>query len=77
MTGQCMRQVEMHPKWGVKNSFVNFAYIAQLINFIMSVSETLSQMRNDKSAENLKAGQDFLAANSSKPGVTELPSGLQ
>ena len=43
----------------------------------MSVSETLSQMRNDKSAENLKAGQDFLAANSSKPGVTELPSGLQ
>jgi FKBP-type peptidyl-prolyl cis-trans isomerase FklB len=26
---------------------------------------------------NLKAGQDFLAANKEKPGVTTLPSGLQ
>lgn len=43
----------------------------------MSVSEKLAQMRNDKAAENLKAGQDFLAENKSKPGVTELPSGLQ
>ena len=43
----------------------------------MSVSEKLTQMRNDKSAENLKAGQDFLAENKTKPGVTELPSGLQ
>ena len=34
-------------------------------------------MRNDKSAENLKSGQDFLAENKTKPGVTELPSGLQ
>lgn len=43
----------------------------------MSVSEKLTQMRNDKSAENLKSGQDFLAENKTKPGVTELPSGLQ
>lgn len=43
----------------------------------MSVSEKLTQMRNDKSNENLKAGQDFLAENKTKPGVTELPSGLQ
>ena len=43
----------------------------------MSVSEKLAQMRNDKAAENLKAGQDFLAENKSLPGVTELPSGLQ
>ncbi len=43
----------------------------------MSVSEKLSQMRNDKAADNLKAGQDFLAENKSKPGVTELASGLQ
>lgn len=43
----------------------------------MSVSEKLTQMRNDKSAENLKAGQDFLTENKTKPGVTELPSGLQ
>lgn len=34
-------------------------------------------MRNDKAAENLKAGQDFLAENKTKTGVTELPSGLQ
>ena len=43
----------------------------------MSVSEKLTQMRNDKSAENLKSGQDFLAENKTKPGVIELPSGLQ
>ncbi len=43
----------------------------------MSVSEKLTQMRNDKAAENLKAGQDFLAENKTKTGVTELPSGLQ
>lgn len=43
----------------------------------MSVSEKLAQMRNDKVADNLKAGQDFLSENKSKPGVTELPSGLQ
>lgn len=43
----------------------------------MSVSEKLAQMRNDKAAENLKTGQDFLAENKSLPGVTELPSGLQ
>ena len=34
-------------------------------------------MKEDKAASNLKAGQDFLAANKQKPGVTELPSGLQ
>lgn len=43
----------------------------------MSVSEKLTQMQNDKAAENLKAGQDFLAENKTKTGVTELPSGLQ
>lgn len=43
----------------------------------MSVSEKLSQMRNDKAADNLKAGQEFLAENKTKPGVTELESGLQ
>lgn len=34
-------------------------------------------MQNDKAADNLKAGQDFLAENKSKPGITELASGLQ
>ncbi len=34
-------------------------------------------MKTEKAAANLKEGQDFLAANKLKPGVTELPSGLQ
>ncbi len=43
----------------------------------MSISDKLAQMKADKAAENLKAGEDFLAENKTKPGVTELPSGLQ
>ena len=43
----------------------------------MGVADKLSQMKNEKSAANLKAGQDFLEANKQKPGVTALPSGLQ
>ena len=43
----------------------------------MSVSDKLAQMKADKSAANLQEGQDFLAANKQKPGITELPSGLQ
>lgn len=34
-------------------------------------------MKNEKAAANLKAGQDFLDANKSKPGIVALPSGLQ
>jgi len=34
-------------------------------------------MKNEKAESNLKAGQEFLAANKTKAGVTELPSGLQ
>ena len=43
----------------------------------MGVADKLSQMKNEKSAANLKAGEDFLEANKQKPGVTALPSGLQ
>ena len=43
----------------------------------MGIADRLSQLKNEKAAENLKAGQDFLAANKTKEGVTELPSGLQ
>jgi FKBP-type peptidyl-prolyl cis-trans isomerase FklB len=43
----------------------------------MGVFDKLSQMKNDKAAANLKAGQDFLDANKSKPGIVALPSGLQ
>lgn len=43
----------------------------------MSITDKLFRMKSEKSAANLKAGQDFLAANKSQPGVVELPSGLQ
>ncbi len=43
----------------------------------MSITDRLFQRRNEIAAANLKAGNDFLAANREKPGVTELPSGLQ
>ena len=43
----------------------------------MGVADQLAQMRAEKAAANLKAGQDFLADNKQKPGITELPSGLQ
>ena len=43
----------------------------------MGAADQLAQLRAEKANANLKAGQDFLAANKTKPGVTELPSGLQ
>jgi FKBP-type peptidyl-prolyl cis-trans isomerase FklB len=43
----------------------------------MSISDRLAQIKADKAAANLKAGQEFLAANKQKAGVTELASGLQ
>ena len=46
-------------------------------NNCMGIADKLAQMKAEKAAENLKAGQDFLAANKTKEGVTELPSGLQ
>jgi FKBP-type peptidyl-prolyl cis-trans isomerase FklB len=43
----------------------------------MSITDRLFKINADKSANNLKIGADFLAANKQKAGVTELPSGLQ
>jgi FKBP-type peptidyl-prolyl cis-trans isomerase FklB len=43
----------------------------------MSVAEKLSFMKSQKAAANLEAGSAFLAENKKRPGVTELPSGLQ
>ncbi|WP_153800615.1 FKBP-type peptidyl-prolyl cis-trans isomerase [Foetidibacter luteolus] len=43
----------------------------------MSVADKLAELRSEKSAANLKAGNDFLSANKNEEGVTELPSGLQ
>jgi FKBP-type peptidyl-prolyl cis-trans isomerase FklB len=43
----------------------------------MGISDKLSELKNEKAAANLKAGQDFLETNQHKPGVVALPSGLQ
>lgn len=43
----------------------------------MGIADKLFQLKNDKAAANLKAGQEYLAANKLKPGITELASGLQ
>jgi FKBP-type peptidyl-prolyl cis-trans isomerase FklB len=43
----------------------------------MSLTDKLSQLKTGKAAANLKAGEEFLSQNTQKPGVTELPSGLQ
>ncbi len=43
----------------------------------MGITDRLFKMKTEKAEANLKAGQEFLAANKQKEGVTELPSGLQ
>ena len=43
----------------------------------LSLTDKLFRMKADKAESNLKAGQEFLAANKQKSGVTELASGLQ
>ena len=43
----------------------------------MSIADKLFNLNKEKSSANLKAGQDFLEANKTKPGVVTLPSGLQ
>lgn len=43
----------------------------------MGAADQLAQMKAEKAAANLKAGQEFLANNKQRAGITELPSGLQ
>jgi len=43
----------------------------------MGLGDKLFQFKNEKASANLQAGLDFLEANKQKPGVVELPSGLQ
>jgi FKBP-type peptidyl-prolyl cis-trans isomerase FklB len=43
----------------------------------MGIADKLFQFKNEKASANLKAGKDFLEENKKKPGVIELPSGLQ
>lgn len=43
----------------------------------MGIADKLFNMKNEKAAANLQAGQEFLEANKSKPGIVALPSGLQ
>jgi FKBP-type peptidyl-prolyl cis-trans isomerase FklB len=43
----------------------------------MSISTYLQQLKAEKSSKNKIVGEQFLAANKTKPGVITLPSGLQ
>ncbi|MBP9213694.1 MAG: FKBP-type peptidyl-prolyl cis-trans isomerase [Chitinophagaceae bacterium] len=43
----------------------------------MGIADKLFEMKNEKAAANLKAGQDFLASNKNEEGVVETASGLQ
>jgi FKBP-type peptidyl-prolyl cis-trans isomerase FklB len=43
----------------------------------MGIADKLFNMKNEKATANLQAGQAFLEANSQKPGIITLPSGLQ
>jgi FKBP-type peptidyl-prolyl cis-trans isomerase FklB len=43
----------------------------------MGIADKLFNMKNEKSLNNLKAGETFLEANKQKPGIVALPSGLQ
>lgn len=44
---------------------------------VMGITDKLFRMKAEKAEKNLLEGQQFLAANRDKPGITELPSGLQ
>lgn len=46
-------------------------------NSRMGITDKLFQLKNEKAAENLKAGESFLQQNIKKEGVVSLPSGLQ
>ena len=43
----------------------------------MGIADKLFKMKNEKSEANLKAGKEFLETNKKKPGIVNLPSGLQ
>ena len=43
----------------------------------MNIADKLAQIKNEKAANNLKAGEIFLEKNKTEEGVVVLPSGLQ
>ncbi len=43
----------------------------------MGISDRLFQQKNEKASANLKAGQEFMTKNATRPEVVSLPSGLQ
>lgn len=43
----------------------------------MGIADKLFQLKNEKAAANLRAGQEFLEVNKKREGVVALPSGLQ
>jgi FKBP-type peptidyl-prolyl cis-trans isomerase FklB len=57
--------------------YINPIYLFCIKYYTMGISDKLFQLKNEKAAANLKAGQEFLEANQKKAGVIALPSGLQ
>jgi FKBP-type peptidyl-prolyl cis-trans isomerase FklB len=65
--------------WKVKNFLFKFSHFKsiKIIYQIMSVSDRLKALREEKAAANLNAAEMFLADNATKQGVVVLSSGLQ
>lgn len=80
---------QFYKQQGITN--VNTTMVSKAINDAMKGGKTLlteeqmnncitnylQKMKTEQSSGNKKAGEEFLAANKSKPGVVTLPSGLQ
>jgi FKBP-type peptidyl-prolyl cis-trans isomerase FklB len=84
-----MSLAKFYQQQGIKS--INTAVVVRAINDVMkggksilteeqcnmSISNYLQQLKSEKAAGNRKAGEEFLAANKTKPGVVTTASGLQ
>ena len=62
---------------GAKTALTEDEARAALTNLRTQVNQKMEAQAKEQGAANRKEGEEFLAANKSKPGVTTLPSGLQ
>ncbi len=61
---------------GVRSA-INHTTVISEEDMYLFMNKYFTSLQQKTSTENLKKGQDFLAANAKKPGVVVLPSGLQ
>jgi FKBP-type peptidyl-prolyl cis-trans isomerase FklB len=62
---------------GAKTAMTEDEARAALTNLRTQVNQKMEAKAKEEGAANRKVGEEFLAANKSKPGVVALPSGLQ